>query len=76
MDTPPKNKPVAHNPAYEEPEVHETGARAPKGNKAKVVIGAMLVVAAVVAALAFTGYFVSDTADRGIEATAPDPEGR
>ena len=68
MDTPPKNKPVPHNPSYEDREVRER----PTGSKGKVVIGAMVVVALVVAALAFGGFFASDTADRGIEATAPD----
>lgn len=74
MDTPPKNKPLARNPAYDDPQDTERGRRA-WGGKATVVIGAMLVVAAVVAALAFGGFFASGTADRGIEATAPDADG-
>ena len=70
MDTPPKNKPLAHNPSYDEPEVVQRGKEARHGSKAKLVIGAMVVVAIAIAVLWGLGYLAVDV-DKGVDATAP-----
>ena len=73
MDTPPKNKPLAHNPAYDEPEVVQSGGDAASGGKAKVVIGAMIAVALAIAVFWGLGYLAVDT-DKGVDAKAPSTQ--
>ena len=73
MSTPPKNKPVAHNPSYDEPEIVQSGDDAAKGGKFKVVIGAMVAVVVAIAVFWGAGYLAVDT-DKGVDATAPSTE--
>lgn len=70
MDTPPKNRPLAHNPSYDEPEVVERGTDAAKGGKAKWVFGAMAATALAIAVLWGAGYLYVDT-DEGVDAKPP-----
>ena len=71
--TPPKNKPVPHNPAYEDREVVKSGAAAAKGGKMMWVLGAALAVVVAIAVLWGAGYLAVDT-DKGVDATAPSTE--